>query len=131
MTEKLYKTPKPGDTLTLPDGRVWTVTEVHERRPHGLIGEERVSYDFVAADGAKRSASPMHREFVSRFGRLVREGAVYRRGRQTVTVEVPVVEEMPSALDTGALIAQNGELYVATGGTWMRVRLSVVEVSAR
>lgn len=117
--KKPWKAPEPGDTLTLPDGRVWTVTAV---APRGTWpGEERVSYDFVAEDGTHRKASPMLRDFVTRFGQLATKGAVYRRGRRSVSVEVPVFDARPEGAAIGDLVHAEGHLFARCRDGWLLV----------
>jgi hypothetical protein len=56
---------------------------------------------------------------------------VYERGRRTVTVEVPVVDELPAGATVGDLVALNGFTYAMTEGGWLRVRSAYVALSAQ
>lgn len=117
---ELWKTPEQGDTLTFPDGRVWTVTAT----PESGGSRRRISYSFVNAVGASCSASPMYPEWVSRIGRQVRLGAVYERKR-SITLRVPVVAELPRRdPPEGTLVALDGEVWVCTEAGWTTAKVA-------
>lgn len=120
MSEKLWKNPLAGDVLTLPDGRRWAVTYVEPPRHH-WPGDERVSYDYVNAAGISRKASPMLRDFATRVGALVRDGATYRRGSHVLTAEVPVVDELPDEAAVGDLLAKGSAVFAFTATGWLLV----------